>query len=55
MWSSLPKEENTYAWLIYALDMIDHTNTSQYCDMYDFIHMDVKWFHLTHDQQCFIL
>ena len=43
------KEENKYAWLTYALDMIDPTNASQFCDMKDFMHMDEKWFYLTCD------
>ena len=47
------KEGSKYSCLSYALDMIDSTSTSQFCNMYD--NINEKGFYLTCDKLCFIL
>ena len=34
--------------------MIGPRNISQYCDMYDFVYVNEKWFYLTCNKQCYI-
>ena len=42
-------EQNKYAWMLYALEMIDPNITiQQNSGIYDYIHVDEKWFYLTH-------
>ena len=41
-------EWNKCSWLLYALDAIDPNKTTKFRDMYDCIHVDEKWFYLTH-------
>ena len=40
-------EQNTYAQLMYALEMINPNDTTKFQNMYDMIHVDEKWFYLT--------
>ena len=48
-------EENNYVQLMYTLEMIDPNDTTKYQKMFDFIHVDKRWFYLTSDRQHFIL
>ena len=48
-------EQNMYSHLLYALEMVDQNDTTKFCDMFDCIHLDEKWFYLTHDRQQFLL
>ena len=40
-------EQNKYAQLMYALEMINPSDTTKFQNMYDMIHVDEKWFYLT--------
>ena len=40
---------------MYALEIIDPNNTTKFWDMYNFTHVNKKWFYLTSDHQFFIL
>ena len=48
-------EQNKLSWLLFALEMIDPTDTTKFKDMYNYIHVDKKWFYLMTDHQNFIL
>ena len=48
-------EQNKYSWLFFALEMIDPTDPTKSKDMYNYIHVDEKWFYLTRDHQRLIL
>lgn len=39
----------------YALHLRDSVDKRKYRDMYDFIHVDEKWFFITRDGECYIL
>jgi hypothetical protein len=47
-------EENRMARVDYALEEVDQ-QTLDFVDMYDRIHVDEKWFYLTHDKQGYYL
>ena len=48
--SSAPKPvlivQKKYSQLLFALDMINPNDTTKFQDMYDYIHVDEKWFYL---------
>ena len=48
-------EQNKYLWLLYALEMVNPNDTTKFQDMYDFIHVDEKWFYLRKDRQQFLM
>ena len=43
-------EQNKYSQLLYALEVINPSNTTKSRDKYDYIHVDEKWFYLSHDR-----
>ena len=47
--------QNKYSWLLFALEILDPMDTTKFKDMYNYIHVDEKWFYLTGDCQRFIL
>ena len=48
-------EQNKYSWLLFALDMVNPSDTTKFQDMYNFIHVDEKWFYLPRDKHQFLL
>ena len=48
-------EQNRYSWLLHALVMVNPNDTTKFQDLYDFIHVDRKWFYLMRDRQEFFM
>ena len=48
-------EQNKYSCLLYALERVNPNDTTKFMDIYDFIHVDEKWFYLTRNRQQFLL
>lgn len=48
-------DDHLIARIDYALAQRDPVDKTKYCDMYDRVHVDEKWFYMSDDGECYIL